>query len=145
MGFKPQAQNDGDDMPAISEINVTPFVDVVLVLLVIFMVTAPMIMKDAIGIALPKAASSDEKKVNTLSFAITQSGNILINGELGGREEVTRVVKDALASGNPAQAMISADKKALHGDVVRVIDWVKSAGLSRFAIQIERERNAKED
>ncbi len=129
-----------DDMPAISNINVTPFVDIVLVLLVVFMVTAPMIMKDVIGISLPKTANSDEQKVHTLSFAITENGNVLINGELGDEDSVAQVIKEALKKEKTIQAIISADKKAMHGDVVRVIDWVKSAGISRFAIQIEKER-----
>lgn len=143
MGFKTNPGMEGEDLPPISEINVTPFVDVVLVLLVIFMVTAPLIMKDVMNISLPKAASSDEKKVHTLSFAITSNGNVLINGDLGGRTEVDRAVRAGLAKDPNTQAIISADRKALHGDVVRVIDWIKQSGLSRFAIQIERDKTSE--
>jgi biopolymer transport protein ExbD len=60
---------------------VTPFVDVVLVLLVIFMVTAPMLMKDVIGIHLPKSTSSDQKALQSLGVAVTKQGQILLNGE----------------------------------------------------------------
>lgn len=126
-----------DEMGPISAINVTPFVDVVLVLLVIFMVTAPALMKDAIGLHLPKAASADAKSMNPLGIAVTKQGQILINGQLADPTNVTAQVKAALQANPDVQALISADMDARHGDVVRAIDLVKSAGLTHFAIQIE--------
>ena len=69
-----------DDSGPISSINVTPFVDVVLVLLVIFMVTAPLLMQDSIGIHLPKASSSDKKLTSKMGVAVTRQGQILLNG-----------------------------------------------------------------
>jgi biopolymer transport protein ExbD len=122
----------------ISAINITPFVDVVLVLLVIFMVTAPALMKDAIGLHLPKASSADQKTLAPIGIAVTRQGQILLNGQLADAASVTAQVKAALAANPEAQALISADQEARHGDVVRAIDLVKSAGLTRFAIQIER-------
>jgi biopolymer transport protein ExbD len=127
-----------EDMGPISAINVTPFVDVVLVLLVIFMVTAPVLMKDAIGLHLPKAASADAQITHPLGIAVTKQGQILINGQLADAATVTAQVKQALAANPETQALISADADARHGDVVRAIDLVKSAGLTHFAIQIER-------
>ena len=129
--------SSSDEMGPISAINVTPFVDVVLVLLVIFMVTAPVLMKDAIGLHLPKAASADTKTTNPLGIAVTKQGQILINGQLADPATVSEQVKLALAANPETQALISADADARHGDVVRAIDLVKSAGLTRFAIQIE--------
>ena len=131
------SSSDGE-MGPISAINVTPFVDVVLVLLVIFMVTAPVLMKDAIGLHLPKAATADAKSINPLGIAVTKQGQILINGQLADPANVTTQVKAALLADPNVQALISADADARHGDVVRAIDLVKSAGLARFAIQIER-------
>lgn len=126
----------------ISSINVTPFVDVVLVLLVIFMVAAPMMMKDVLNIRLPKSSSGDGRKTTTLAVAITKNGNILLNGVLAGEKEVRTAVKAAVASDPQVQAVISADRETLHGDVVKAIDWIKSSGLSRFAVQIERSSDA---
>ena len=123
----------------ISAINITPFVDVVLVLLVIFMVTAPVMMKDSLGLKLPKAASSDQKTIDQLGIAVTRQGQFLVNGQLATPEAVSSQVKAAMAKNPDVQALISADADARHGDVVRAIDLVKTAGLSRFAIQIERQ------
>ncbi len=127
------------DVEAISEINVTPFVDVVLVLLVIFMVTAPALMKDTIGIKLPKASKSDNKTVDTLGVAINKQGQVLINGVASTEEAVKEAVRVALSKNSEVQALITADQDSRHGDVVKAIDWIKQGGLDRFAVQIERE------
>ena len=133
------SSNTGDDNEPISSINVTPFVDVVLVLLVIFMVTAPLLMKDSIGIRLPKATSSDRKLTSRMGVAVTRQGQILLNGVPASPETITARVKDALAQDSETQALISADGDARHADVVRAIDLIKSAGMNRFAIQIEKQ------
>ena len=117
----------------------TPFVDVVLVLLVIFMVTAPLLMQDSIGIHLPKAASSDKKLTSKMGVAVTRQGQILLNGVLASPEAITARVREALAKDPETQALISADGDARHADVVRAIDLIKSAGMNRFAIQIEKQ------
>ena len=127
-----------DEAGPISAINVTPFVDVVLVLLVIFMVTAPILVKDAIGIHLPKASSGDQKTQSSLGVAVTSGGQILINGQLATPQSVVDQVKQALISNPQTQALISADGDAKHSDVVKAIDLIRSAGLIRFAIQIEK-------
>ena len=134
-GLDPSAGHDSDLM---SSINVTPFVDVVLVLLVIFMVTAPIIAKDLMNVKLPKTESGDGKGMSTLGVSVNRQGQILLNGtpvaEDGLRDEVRR----ALAADKDAQAIIAGDVETQYGNVVRVIDIIKSAGLSRFAIQVER-------
>jgi biopolymer transport protein ExbD len=132
------ANTDEDGTP-ISSINVTPFVDVVLVLLVIFMVTAPLLMQDSIGIHLPKASSADRKITDKMGVAITRQGQILLNGVLASPESITARVKEALEKDPETQALISADGDARHADVVRAIDLIKSAGMNRFAIQIEKQ------
>ena len=133
------SSSSDDDSAPISAINVTPFVDVVLVLLVIFMVTAPLLMQDSIGIHLPKAASSDKKLSSKLGIAVTRSGQILLNGELASPETISSRVRQAVSADPETQALISADADARHGDVVRAIDLIKSAGMVHFAIQIEQQ------
>jgi biopolymer transport protein ExbD len=138
MAFDPSTNSDDDNSP-ISAINVTPFVDVVLVLLVIFMVTAPLLMQDSFGIHLPKASSSDKKLSSKLGVAVTRQGQILLNGQMASPEAVTAHVKQALASDPETQALISADADARHADVVKAIDIIKTAGMTHFAIQIDRQ------
>jgi biopolymer transport protein ExbD len=128
-----------EDNGPIASINVTPFVDVVLVLLVIFMVTAPLLMQDSIGIHLPKASSSDKNLASKMGVAVTRQGQILLNGVLASPETISSRVKEALANDPETQALISADGDARHADVVRAIDLIKSAGMNRFAIQIEKQ------
>jgi biopolymer transport protein ExbD len=131
--------SDSDAGAPISAINVTPFVDVVLVLLVIFMITAPTLMKDVIGIQLPKAGSADTKAPESLGVAVTRQGQFLLNGNPVTAEALTTEVKKELEKNPQIQAIISADREAQHGDVVRAIDLIKNAGLQRFAFQIQKQ------
>ena len=131
-------QGDSDDMPAISEINVTPFVDVVLVLLVIFMVTAPMLVREQMSVNLPKASSGEKSASQAITLMIDKEGHIQFMGKAISIEEIQASIKAALMQNANAQAIISADESTKHGDVVRVMDEIKKAGLTRFAIQIQR-------
>ncbi len=130
--------NSNDDSGILSAINITPFVDVVLVLLVIFMITAPMLVKDILELKLPKAANADGSKLETLGIAINRDGNILINGEIADEEVLKKTAASALEKNADAQAIISADQDVVYGRVVKVIDLLKTAGLHRFAVQIEK-------
>ena len=130
---------DPNQLDGINDINITPFVDVVLVLLVIFMVTAPMMVKDVLGLQLPKTTSSETQSLNTLAIAITKTGQYLLNGELLTIEQLSERAVNARTKGADVQAVISADIEARHGDVIRAIDVVKTAGIENFAIQVEKE------
>jgi biopolymer transport protein TolR len=134
-GLEPSSS---DDQGLMSAINVTPFVDVVLVLLVIFMVTAPIIAKDLLNVKLPKTESGDGKGMSTLGLAVNRQGQVLLNGTPVTEDALKSEVKKALASDKDTQAIIAADVETQYGNVVRIIDIVKSAGLQRFAIQVER-------
>jgi biopolymer transport protein ExbD len=129
----------GDDEELISGINVTPLVDIVLVLLIIFMVTASYIVKESIEVDLPRAAHGGEATGSTLAVVLTRDGSIYLDGVRRTEEELSARTREAVAKDRDTRAIISADQAALHGAVVRVIDLVKGAGVSRFAINIERE------
>lgn len=132
------AGDDDDDL--ISGINVTPLVDVVLVLLVIFMVTATYIVRAAIEVELPRAAQGGEAVGTVLSVVVTRANAIYLNGVLLGEDELVRRARAVVAKDAGARVVISADRAALHGAVVHVIDLVKGAGVTRFAIHVEKER-----
>ena len=132
--------SSGDDDDIIVGINVTPLVDVVLVLLIIFMVTATYIVRASIEVDLPRAAHGGEATGALLSVVITRDGTLYLDGVQRSEAELVDRAREAAAANPEARAIISADKGALHGAVVRVIDVVKGAGISRFAINIEKER-----
>ncbi len=131
--------SSSEDSGIISSINITPFVDVVLVLLVIFMVTAPMLVKDILEIKLPKTLTGDGKMMQTLGVAVNKDGNILLNGQITDEEGLRVAAQEALGKDPESQAIISADVEAAYGKVVRVIDILKTNGVERFAVQIEKE------
>jgi biopolymer transport protein ExbD len=128
------------DEDIISDINVTPLVDIVLVLLIIFMVTATYIVRQAIEVDLPRAANAGEATGASLAVVVTRDGTIYVDGVQRSEAELSRQAREAAASDRETRVIISADRASLHGAVVRVIDVVKGAGLSRFAINIEKER-----
>ena len=130
--------DDEDDL--ISGINVTPLVDVVLVLLIIFMVTATYIVRASIEVDLPRVAHGGESVGTLLSIVVSRGGEVSLDGVPLGEEELVRATREAVARDGDARVVISADRGALHGAVVRVIDLVKGAGATRFAIHVEKER-----
>src|SRR5512146_965452 len=109
-------QEHGDE--EIAAINVTPLVDVTLVLLVIFMVTATYVVKEAIQMDLPRAASGGESVGPTLAFAIDREGRLFLDGAPATGDAARDAVRAALARSPEARALISADRAVSHGRVV---------------------------
>lgn len=126
-----------DDEP-LSDINVVPLVDIVLVVLIIFMVTAPMFMKPSINVNLPKAASGDKTQAGQLNISITADGRLNLNGSFVDEAAIANKAKELFESNPEVQAVISADKDVPHGKVVGVMDTVKSSGVKKFAISIDK-------
>lgn len=127
----------GDD-DYVAGINVTPLVDVVLVLLVIFMMTAPVIYQSAIKVQLPKAKSGEAAEgKGPLQFTVAADGAVSWDSKpvdwatLG-----TRLTE--LVAKNPEQtAIISADETTPHGAVIKLMDALRQSGLSRFALNVD--------
>jgi biopolymer transport protein ExbD len=132
------ADFDPSEKEDITDINITPFVDVVLVLLVIFMVTAPMMVKEAMNIELPKGKSTQALEARTFSIAISKKGQVLIDGEMIDMSLLYDKAVELKQNYPDLQLLISADKESLHGDVIKVLDQVKSAGITNFAFQVEK-------
>jgi biopolymer transport protein TolR len=121
----------------IAEINVTPLVDIMLVLLIIFMLTANLIAKQAIEVELPRAAQSTSLNPTTLAITLTHDGALYLNGKPTTPAELRGAVQAAVAKDPKTQAIIAGDKSVSHGRVVWVLDVVKSLGVASFAIQID--------
>ena len=140
---------DGDEDEVISGINVTPLVDVVLVLLIIFMVTATYISKGAVEVELPEAANAGEAVETTLALVLDAEGGLFLNGaptdEAGLAVEIPKLRDEAGGRGEKLQAIISADKAASHGEVIHLVDVIKGLGVHSFAFNIVREAPAPAD
>ena len=121
----------------ITDINVTPLVDIMLVLLIIFMLTAHLIAKQAIEVQLPKAANSTAVPATTLAVTLTREGRMYLNGVETTPAALRATVQAAVAKDPKTQTIISGDKDVSHGRVVWVLDLVKSLGVTSFAIQID--------
>ncbi|MBX7232374.1 MAG: biopolymer transporter ExbD [Bdellovibrionales bacterium] len=125
-------------MDTISEINVVPLVDIVLVVLIIFMVTAPALVKPSIEVNLPEASHGDSTEPSLLNIAITGEGQVMINNEVA---DETKVKDQALVEfqRNPeVQAIIIADRSLPYGKVIKVLDWVKSSGVKNFSVTTDQ-------
>jgi biopolymer transport protein TolR len=130
---------DNED-EGINGINVTPLVDVTLVLLIIFMVTASYIVKETIEVELPRAAHGGETVQRTFALLITREGKSFLNGVPVDDNGLVAEVQRAKSAGEDVQAIVGADKNATHGAVTHLLDLLKGAGVTKFAIQIERQQ-----
>jgi biopolymer transport protein ExbD len=130
---------DTDDDGPIASINIIPFVDIVLVLLVIFMLTSATIIRASLKVELPKAASGGSRVESTLNLIYGKDGQLVINGQpVPSLREAAVIVKRESRSNPKIQAVISADKVVPYGRVVELIDLVKANGVAAFALDVER-------
>ena len=132
---------DGDEV--ISDINVTPLVDIMLCLLVIFMVTTSYVVADSLKVDLPEASTGDatEPSVVMLTFTVdkdTGARQLDLNGDKADEAALRAHIQKVKAEGKKdVQAVIAADKNASHGEVIHIIDVVKQEGIVKFALNIE--------
>lgn len=117
-----------------SEINVTPFVDVMLVLLVIFMVTAPL-LQQGIDVNLPKAKGKDLPPEERISLVIKKGGTIYMNENPVSLAEMKRKL-EAISKLNP-NVFLKADKDVPYGFVVEVMGEIKDAGIEKLGMVTE--------
>jgi biopolymer transport protein TolR len=124
----------------ITGINVTPLVDIMLVLLIIFLVTATYIVKQAIRIELPKASTSADATAHTVQLVISKDGKTYLNGVESNDAAIARRIRMLPDKKEDLQAVISADRDTRHGAVVHALDVLRTEGVTKFAIEVERER-----
>ena len=118
----------------LSEINVTPFVDVMLVLLVIFMVTAPL-LQQGIDVNLPKAKGKDLPPEERITLIIKRDGRIYMNDNAVSLREMRKKL-EAVSALNP-NVFLKADKDVPYGFVVEVMSDVKEAGIEKLGMITE--------
>jgi biopolymer transport protein ExbD len=133
---------DEDAGGLIADINVTPLVDIVLVLLIVFMITVPTIVNNpSIKVELPKAATGDDTLKSTMALTLTrrEAGgyDLYMNGEKVEEALLKTRVPEMLKENKNLQTIIAADKGISYGDVVHIVDLVKSLGVVKFALNTD--------
>ena len=124
-----------DDDAAITDINVTPFVDVVLVLLVVFMITAKLIVARGVEIDKPKAATGGEVQ-STLRVSVNKEGELFVNGDKFVDDALAVAkIKDIAAASDKPKAIIAGSRSGAYGNVMRAIDLVQQAGVTAIALE----------
>jgi biopolymer transport protein TolR len=128
---------DNGNRGTMSQINVTPLVDVMLVLLIIFMVTAPM-MQQGVEVNLPKAETKSlAAKEDTVVVSIEQSGRTTINATEIAPDQLTDKLNTMLAGREKREVFLKADTTVPYGEVVKVMAQIKGAGVERLGMVTE--------
>jgi biopolymer transport protein ExbD len=126
--------NTGDEM--LTGINVTPLVDITLVLLIVFMVTAKLIASPSMPLDLPKAANAAEQQV-VFSVALGAGGERTVDGSaIGSDDELLAHARIAHAKASEVRAVIQADARVQHGAVVHAMDLLKQGGIDKIAFGV---------
>ena len=136
---------ESDDMTDMAEINVTPLVDVMLVLLIIFMVTAPMLTQ-GLDVALPQAEgkSFELASNNPAKVTITNAGAVYVDGTSVGSTDLELTLGPMLRSRRIKRALLEADEGVPYGGVVAVLDVMNRAGVEQLGmITRPGEKNAR--
>jgi biopolymer transport protein ExbD len=130
------SSNQGDDDGMVSGINVTPLVDITLVLLIIFMVTAKLIVSQSLPLDLPKAANGQEIQL-IFGLELHANGDTVVDGKkVPNDDAIFPLAKEAQAKNAELRAVIRADTSVQHGRVIRALDLLKQAGVSKIAFGV---------
>lgn len=130
-----------NDSGAIVEINVIPLVDIILVVLIIFMVAAPLVMQPKIDITLPKASTAkDEKDKVPLRVVLGKQGELFLNNQPITVQGLTEESKKFAEKNPDTAALLVADKNVTLEMVTELVDAIKTGGVKKVAFSIERKR-----
>ena len=135
--------NENEESGVISQINVTPLVDIMLVLLIIFMLVSSFVAKEVIEVDLPQASTGKDSERKTLSILISKEGDYYLSGK---KYETVLQISDELKNekqdNSQIQVVISADRQVYHGKVVDIIDLIRQLEIYDFAINVEYDEEA---
>lgn len=133
------AARSGNDSTVIAEINVIPLVDIILVVLIIFMVAAPLVMQPKIDISLPKASTAKiEKDKVPMRVVLGKKGELFLNNKAITMEGLTDESKKISAAHPESSALLIADKEVTLAMVTDLVDAIKTGGVKKVAFSIEK-------
>lgn len=133
------AINLGDDNDEIiAEINMTPLIDIMLVLLILFMVTSSVSLESGLDVELPQVAGKTESKEGSaVIISLDGAGGISVQGKSANLENLQEVITEALKRESTGLVILEGDRKSRLGNAVQIMDIAKAAGAARFAIAAE--------
>lgn len=129
---------DNEDSGFVTGINVTPLVDITLVLLIIFMVTAHFVNDAALKIQLPKAAAAEAVQDTPLTLAVAKDGMLQLAGQNLDRAALKARLMRAVAENPGVRVVVAADESLVYRDIVAILDTVKESGIARVALSAEK-------
>jgi biopolymer transport protein ExbD len=121
----------------ITEINVTPLVDVVLVLLIIFMATAPLLNRRSLSVNVPRAAHTETKATKTLQIQFTADRKIMVETAEMTVPDLDRQLRERQAADPTLHVSVSADQSVPYGEVVGLLDVIRGAGVKKLALEVK--------
>src|SRR4029077_10835443 len=140
MAYKPQAG------PQMSAPNVIPMADIMLVLLIIFMVVTPMLQKThQVDLATARNARDmkDADKDDAIVVAVTRDGSLYMGNTKIKKEEITGQIKDQIANKLDKTVYVKSDARAKYGDVVAVVDEIRSAGVDQLGLLTDQNQERR--
>ena len=129
-------ESEQDDV--ISEINLTPLIDIMLVLLIIFMVTSSVSLESGLDIDLPQTtAKTAQKQVNAVIISIDSSEEVFVQGRKAERSVLEQTIAEALKAEGTNLVVLEGDRRATLEKAIEIMDIAKQAGATKFAIAAE--------
>ena len=129
------AVSDREQDP-ITNINITPMVDVVLVLLIIFMATAPLLARRALGVQLPRSAKAERVAMQTIRVELNKKRELKLEGHKLSMPDLERELKRLLEVEPATHVALAADEALPYGEVVSVLDAIKGSGIKRIGLEV---------
>ena len=127
----------GDTDEPIAEINVVPLVDIILVVLIIFMVTAPLVMNPSIDVNLPEAASGEsDEKPKHIAVTVSKQGELYIDGSKVTLEQLKSTVGLEAEKSKDSSVVLTADKDVTLDGLTQIIDAIKTSGIKKVGFSV---------
>jgi biopolymer transport protein TolR len=131
MAAAPEEDEDG-----ITSINITPLVDVFLVLLILVMISSSLLESQEIPVRVPTAASAGQAAPKASGLTMDLDRRVYLDGQAVDSAQVAASLRASVAFDSSHQVLIAADQRLLYEDVARLLDWVKGAGVRKYALKV---------
>jgi biopolymer transport protein ExbD len=132
------SMNSDQDQP-IAEINVVPLVDIILVVLIIFMVTAPLVLKPTIDVDLPQASSGETKEApKSIEVVINKAGDLYLEGSPVSLDQLKSTVTLEAEKNSESSVVLTADKDVTLNGLTTIIDAIKGSGIKKVGFSIQK-------